>query len=171
MTPTHRVFRVCNSVRACRRGSTWPAKHVRPSYYPLPVCEVAPPPHHTPPARARTRSTDSLPFSLPWSRYNFPLSLRASHFCSPFPPIPPLSLLQYQSSTISGNPAYMAPEQLTGRALSVKADIWALGVVVWEVPKVCWCWRLALSATVHVGPVSACICVCVHVRDFVHVSR
>ena len=55
-------------------------------------------------------------------------------------PLYPLFLLQYQSSTISGNPAYMAPEQLTGRELSVKADIWALGVVVWEVPKVCWHW-------------------------------
>eukprot|EP00283_Hemiselmis_rufescens_P023396 CAMPEP_0173458706 /NCGR_PEP_ID=MMETSP1357-20121228/60075_1 /TAXON_ID=77926 /ORGANISM="Hemiselmis rufescens, Strain PCC563" /LENGTH=434 /DNA_ID=CAMNT_0014426099 /DNA_START=91 /DNA_END=1391 /DNA_ORIENTATION=+ len=38
----------------------------------------------------------------------------------------------YQPSTISGSPAFMAPEQLAGQKLSLKLDVWALGVIMWE---------------------------------------
>lgn len=38
----------------------------------------------------------------------------------------------YDSTTISGSPAYMSPEQLQGRMLTVKVDVWALGVCIWE---------------------------------------
>ena len=38
----------------------------------------------------------------------------------------------YDSTTISGSPAYMSPEQLQGRELTVKVDVWALGVITWE---------------------------------------
>jgi len=38
----------------------------------------------------------------------------------------------YRSSTISGSPAFMAPEQLGGKMLTLKADTWALGVIMWE---------------------------------------
>ncbi|KAJ1475366.1 kinase-like domain-containing protein, partial [Baffinella frigidus] len=39
---------------------------------------------------------------------------------------------EYHSSTISGSPTYMAPEQLAGDALTFKIDVWALGCVLWE---------------------------------------
>mmetsp|Transcript_17843 Transcript_17843/g.58671 ORF Transcript_17843/g.58671 Transcript_17843/m.58671 type:complete len:846 (-) Transcript_17843:74-2611(-) len=38
----------------------------------------------------------------------------------------------YQSTTISGSPAYMAPEQLQGQDLTLKVDVWAMGVIMWE---------------------------------------
>ena len=38
----------------------------------------------------------------------------------------------YDSTTISGSPAYMPPEQLQGRMLTLKVDVWALGVCIWE---------------------------------------
>eukprot|EP00282_Hemiselmis_andersenii_P005949 CAMPEP_0114142410 /NCGR_PEP_ID=MMETSP0043_2-20121206/18432_1 /TAXON_ID=464988 /ORGANISM="Hemiselmis andersenii, Strain CCMP644" /LENGTH=462 /DNA_ID=CAMNT_0001236627 /DNA_START=144 /DNA_END=1529 /DNA_ORIENTATION=+ len=46
----------------------------------------------------------------------------------------------YQPSTISGSPAFMAPEQLAGQKLSLKLDVWALGVIMWELftAKVPW---------------------------------
>jgi serine/threonine protein kinase len=38
----------------------------------------------------------------------------------------------YQPTTISGNPPWMSPEQLGGLSLSFSADVWAFGVVMWE---------------------------------------
>ena len=38
----------------------------------------------------------------------------------------------YESTTISGSPAYMSPEQLQGRDLTLKVDVWAVGVIMWE---------------------------------------
>jgi serine/threonine protein kinase len=37
-----------------------------------------------------------------------------------------------QTTTISGSPAYMAPEQLDGADLTDKIDVWAYGVLMWE---------------------------------------
>ena len=36
------------------------------------------------------------------------------------------------TTTISGSPAYMAPEQLDGADLTDKVDVWAYGVLLWE---------------------------------------
>ena len=38
----------------------------------------------------------------------------------------------YQPTTISGSPPWMAPEQLGGLPLSFSADVWSLGVILWE---------------------------------------
>jgi serine/threonine protein kinase len=38
----------------------------------------------------------------------------------------------YDSSTISGSPAYMPLEQLVGEPLTLKVDVYALGVIIWE---------------------------------------
>jgi len=40
---------------------------------------------------------------------------------------------KYDSSTISGSPAYMPPEQMSGGRLSLKVDVWAMGVILWEI--------------------------------------
>jgi serine/threonine protein kinase len=39
----------------------------------------------------------------------------------------------YKPSTISGSPPYMAPEQLQGKSITLKVDVWALGVLLWEI--------------------------------------
>ena len=39
---------------------------------------------------------------------------------------------EYKTSSISGSPAYMAPEQLEGQVLTLKCDVWAVGVNLWE---------------------------------------
>jgi len=38
-----------------------------------------------------------------------------------------------QTTTISGSPAYMAPEQLDGADLTDRIDVWAFGVLMWEI--------------------------------------
>ena len=37
------------------------------------------------------------------------------------------------TTTISGSPAYMAPEQLEGKDLTDKIDVWAYGILFWEI--------------------------------------
>mmetsp|Transcript_5974 Transcript_5974/g.21056 ORF Transcript_5974/g.21056 Transcript_5974/m.21056 type:complete len:295 (+) Transcript_5974:794-1678(+) len=37
------------------------------------------------------------------------------------------------TTTISGSPAYMAPEQLEGHDLTDRIDVWAFGVLMWEI--------------------------------------
>mmetsp|Transcript_26427 Transcript_26427/g.51506 ORF Transcript_26427/g.51506 Transcript_26427/m.51506 type:complete len:470 (+) Transcript_26427:207-1616(+) len=37
------------------------------------------------------------------------------------------------TTTISGSPAYMAPEQLEGKDLTDRVDVWAFGVLFWEI--------------------------------------
>ena len=39
----------------------------------------------------------------------------------------------YDPQMVLGSPAYMSPEQLVGSKLSTKSDVWALGVLIWEV--------------------------------------
>jgi len=43
-----------------------------------------------------------------------------------------MTTLEYQPSFISGSPPWMAPEQIMGKPLSLKADVWALGAILWE---------------------------------------
>jgi len=44
---------------------------------------------------------------------------------------------EVQQTTYAGNPkgkaSYMSPEQLTGRRVDVRADLWSMGVVLWNV--------------------------------------
>lgn len=39
----------------------------------------------------------------------------------------------YDPQMVLGSPAYMSPEQLVGSKLTTKSDVWALGVLIWEV--------------------------------------
>ena len=39
---------------------------------------------------------------------------------------------EYKTTSITGSPAYMPPEQLEGHVLTLKADVWAVGVNLWE---------------------------------------
>uniref|UniRef100_A0A6U4L2H0 Protein kinase domain-containing protein n=1 Tax=Hemiselmis andersenii TaxID=464988 RepID=A0A6U4L2H0_HEMAN len=38
-----------------------------------------------------------------------------------------------RTTTISGSPAYMAPEQITGEPLTLAVDVWAFSIILWEV--------------------------------------
>lgn len=44
-----------------------------------------------------------------------------------------LNATTYRPSTISGSPPFMAPEQLQGKSITLKVDVWALGVLLWEI--------------------------------------
>jgi hypothetical protein len=48
-----------------------------------------------------------------------------------------------RASEIAGTPAYMAPEQLAGKAASVRTDIYALGLILYEL----YCGKKAFTAT------------------------
>jgi serine/threonine protein kinase len=45
------------------------------------------------------------------------------------------SATSLKTTTISGSPAYMAPEQLLGQDLTEAVDTWAFGIMLWEIMK------------------------------------
>ena len=38
----------------------------------------------------------------------------------------------YTSTTISGSPPWMSPEQIQGQELTLKADVFSYGTILWE---------------------------------------
>jgi serine/threonine protein kinase len=62
---------------------------------------------------------------------------------APHRPVRRLSGNSYTSSTISGSPPWMSPEQICGKDLTLKADVFSYGIIVWEIatgePTLCLC--------------------------------
>eukprot|EP00960_Hanusia_phi_P002222 63728-Hanusia_phi.AAC.1 len=65
---------------------------------------------------------------------------------------------EYFSTTISGSPAYMAPEQMHTSPLTTKVDVWAVGVILWELAtqKLPWADEALLESPTRVADFDYC---------------
>ena len=66
-------------------------------------------------------------------------------------PVRRLTGNSYNTTTISGSQPWMSPEQIQGKDLTLKADVFSYGIILWEIATGEWTCFFTLTASLGVA--------------------